>query len=89
MMKKIMQTLFLSCLKATELIEKKMYFGLSRTEKIQLSAHKKMCSACKNYEKQSQLIDKAILASNNTEFNEVDLKELKTNIKHKLDHLKR
>ena len=87
MIKKIMQTLFLSCLKATELIEKQMYFGLSKTEKIQLSAHKKMCSACKNYEKQSQLIDKAILASSNSELSEIDLKELKMNIKHKLDHL--
>ena len=59
-MKKLMHYMFLSCLKATELIEKKIYFGLSLKEKMQLSAHKSMCRACTNYEKHSQLLDKAL-----------------------------
>ncbi len=59
-MKKMMKYLFLSCLKATELIEKKLYFKLSFKEKIQLKVHKMMCDACTNYEKQNLLIEKAI-----------------------------
>ena len=55
-----MYILFLSCLKATELIEKKLYFKLSFKEKLQLKAHKAMCNACTNYEKQSYLMDKAL-----------------------------
>ena len=59
-MKKIMHILFLSCLKATELIEKKLHFKLSISEKLQLKMHKSMCKACSNYEKQNILIEKAI-----------------------------
>jgi len=55
-----MHILFLSCLKATELIEKKLLIKLSFKEKIQLSVHKAMCDACTNYEKQSTLIDTAM-----------------------------
>ena len=43
-----MHLLFLSCLKATELIEKKMHFKLSFGERLQLSVHKAMCDACRN-----------------------------------------
>ena len=59
-MKKIMHMLFLSCQKATELIEKKLYFRLSFKEKLQLKIHKLMCEACQRYEKQSELLDKGI-----------------------------
>ncbi len=59
-MKKLMHYLFLSCLKATELIEKKIYFGLTFREKMQLSAHTSMCKACTHYQKQSQLLDRAL-----------------------------
>ena len=52
--------LFLSCLKATELIEKKLIFKLSSKESVQLKVHKMMCDACTNYERQSILIDKAM-----------------------------
>ncbi len=59
-MKKLMQILFLSCLKATEFIEKKLNHKLSFKEEIQLKVHKSMCKACSNYEKQSKLIDKVL-----------------------------
>jgi len=59
-MKKIMQFLFLSCLKATELIEKNLHFKLSFKEKLQMKVHKMMCDACSNYEKQNIAIEKAI-----------------------------
>ncbi len=63
-MKRLMHYLFLSCLKATELIEKKIYSKLSFGEKMQLELHKMMCDACSNYEKDSLLIDKALQKQN-------------------------
>ena len=66
-MKKVMHILFLSCLKATELLEKKLYFKLSNREKLQLSMHKSMCKACTNYQKQNILIEKAIAKQENLE----------------------
>ena len=59
-MNKLMQKLMLSCKKATELIDKKVHFGISREEKVKLYFHTAMCSACSNYEKQSYLIDRAL-----------------------------
>lgn len=59
-MKKIMHILFLSCLKATELMEKKLHFEVSFKDKLQLKVHKMMCSACTNYEKQNLLIERSI-----------------------------
>jgi len=70
-MKKLMHILFLSCLKATELIEKKMHFKLSVVEKLQLKVHKSMCDACRNYEKQNYFIEKAI-----TNYKEIDTQKL-------------
>lgn len=55
-----MQRLMLSCKKATELIDKKIHFGISREEKVKLYFHTAMCSACSNYEKQSYFIDRAL-----------------------------
>ncbi len=59
-MNKIKNTLLLSCLRATELIEKHMYFKLSISEKIALRFHVSMCRACQLYEKQSAFIDKGL-----------------------------
>ncbi len=59
-MKKIVSFLILSCLKATELIEKKQLFDLKRGEAIQLKIHKLVCVACANYEKQSDLLDSTL-----------------------------
>lgn len=43
----------LSCIKASELIEKKINSKLSTKERIQLSMHTGMCDACRAWEKQS------------------------------------
>lgn len=72
----MMHLLFLSCLKATELIEKKLRFKLSLSERIRLAMHKSMCDACSNYQKQSEFLDDALMHS---------LKELK----HDSETLKR
>ncbi|HKL34229.1 MAG TPA: hypothetical protein VJ919_16935 [Tangfeifania sp.] len=60
MANKIMHHLFLSCLKATELIEKRFHIELSLKEKIQLKMHTMMCDACTLYEKQSEIIENEI-----------------------------
>jgi hypothetical protein len=85
-MKKIMNMLFLSCLKASELIEKKIHFRLSFMEKIRLSVHKSMCDACTRYEKQSILLEKGISSSQKLSAPEADLEELKRIINAKLEN---
>lgn len=55
-----MHFFFLSCLRATALIEKKFHFELSYKEKIQLKLHTMMCDACSMYEDQSEVIEHGI-----------------------------
>ena len=77
-MKKLMQLLFLSCLKATELIEKKLHYKLVWHETLQLKVHKMMCDACKTYEKQSIFLDHSISHKFKSEVKEsVDIEKLK------------
>jgi hypothetical protein len=59
-MKRLMNFLFLSCIKASELIEKKLDKRLTSREKIQLFVHTKMCDACNAYQKQSKQLDHAL-----------------------------
>ena len=59
-MKSIMNLLFLSCKKATEIIEKKKVVVLSFKEKVQLRIHKSICKACTSYERQSIIIDTSL-----------------------------
>lgn len=87
-MKKIMDILFLSCQKASELIEKKMHIKLSFRERLQLNAHKMMCEACTAYEKQSLILEKGIEQHLHHKEEEVDLQELKKQINAKLEKAK-
>lgn len=87
-MNKIMHTLFLSCLKATELIEKKLHFRLSGKERLQLKMHKMMCEACTSYEKQSLFLEKGISLHQKNDFSEEEVKKLKTDISEKLSATK-
>ena len=59
-MKKLMNKLMLSCVKASELIEKKINAKLTAKEKIQLSLHISMCDACRAWEKQSIELDQTL-----------------------------
>jgi hypothetical protein len=86
-MKKIMHLFFLSCLKATELIEKKFHFKLTVKEKIQLHLHKMMCEACTKYEKQSIIIEKGIAGLKNNNNLSEDIENLKINISKSLENL--
>ncbi len=84
-MKKLMHILLLSCIKATELIEKRFYFKLSFKEKLQLKLHKTMCDACTNYEKQSKIIEKGIEMYQKKKHDEIDMTQLKDQISVKLN----
>jgi len=59
-MKKLMSYLMLSCKRASGLIDKKSIFGLTRREKVMLKMHTVLCDACNIYEKQSNVLDKAL-----------------------------
>lgn len=88
-MKKIMHALFLSCLKATELIEKNFHVQLSFSERMQLKAHKMMCDACRNYEKQSILIEKGMETIRKNQKIENDLEQFKKQINLSLTEAKK
>jgi len=81
-----MHFLFLSCLKATELIEKKLHIQLSFKEKLRLKMHKSMCNACRRYDKQSKIMDEA-LKKHSLKIANIDVEELKLNIKNKISEL--
>lgn len=83
-----MHKLFLSCLKATELIEKRLHFKLSVKERLQLKMHKMMCSACTNYENQSIFLEKGISIGQKREFSVDDVNQLKIIITEKLSEIK-
>lgn len=83
-MKKLMHILFLSCLKASELIEKKFHFKLSFRERLQLRLHKTMCSACTMYEKQSTILEKSIEIQYEKLGKKQELDELKKTINQKI-----
>jgi len=82
-----MQLFLLSCLKATELIEKKLNFKLSAREKLQLSMHKMVCNACRNYEEQSTLIESGMLKQQEkqNEKIKIDVKSFKQSILDKIE----
>ncbi|MCF6367065.1 MAG: hypothetical protein L3J35_12820 [Bacteroidales bacterium] len=82
-MKKLMHFLFLSCLKATELIEKKLHIKLSLKEKLRLNVHKSMCNVCRRYDKQSKIMDEA-LKKHNHKIPQINIEELKLSIKKKI-----
>ena len=86
MFKRLMNNLFLSCLKATELLEKKIHVRLSAKEKYQLKVHKMMCDACRRYERQNLFIEKHLTSQKPISANEVDVDELKRLINKKLQN---
>ena len=79
-MKKLMDILFLSCLKASALIDKKMHLKLTFRERLQLKAHKMMCDACTAYEKQSLILEKGIENHLHQKEEIVDFEQLKNRI---------
>ncbi len=92
--KKIMHILFLSCLKATEIIEKGLHFKLSWKEKLQLRMHKMMCDICPRYEKQSLFLDDALKEGHDYSLSrgikpsKEEIRELKKRINERLTGIK-
>ena len=80
--------LYLSCLKATELIEKKSHFKLTIQEKLQLKIHKMMCDACAKYEKQSSILEKGISKTLKNNYSDIELDNLKLMIHKKIEQSK-
>lgn len=56
-MKKIVDILWLNCLKASESIEKEKLVGLSAAEAIKLKMHLAVCDPCRSYQKHSNALD--------------------------------
>ncbi len=61
-----MNAMMLSCVKATELIEMKEHVPLGVLKTMQLHMHTVMCSGCRNYLKQSRLINELLQKKFNT-----------------------
>ena len=76
-MSKLMNTLMLSCKKASELIDKQSVIKLSIKEKVMLYMHTSMCEGCKAYQKQSKLLDEFL--QNHIQSNEANVPQIKNN----------
>jgi hypothetical protein len=83
-MKKLMNILFLSCLKASALIEKKLHVRLTYQERLQLKIHKMMCKACTRYEQQSVLLEHGMGSHHKASQDLGELNQLKAIIAKKL-----
>lgn len=77
----------LSCLKATELIEKRFHVELSFKERLQLRMHTIMCDKCSRYEQQSEFIERSIENLSNSHVHNTNLDELKSKINEKIKNL--
>jgi len=80
MITKIKHLFFLSCLKASELIEREMHLKLNIKEKLQLKTHKLVCNKCKQYSKQSLLIEQCIRDLKSKKALSLDFKKLEQQI---------
>ncbi len=57
-MKNAKKNWMLTCDSAAQLIEKRNHVSLGPVERIQLMLHNGLCSLCKTYQKQSDLLNK-------------------------------
>ena len=86
-MSKIGRVIYSSCDKVSELIEKQSVVALTPGQRLQLTIHLKICDACRNYQKQSVLLDTILKGNdlpNQDGASEAQHKELKEKIKSNL-----
>lgn len=76
-MGKIMNMLMLSCKKASQLIDKQSVIKISLREKVMLHMHTSMCDGCKEYQKQSRILDN--LLHKHIHGNEANVPQIKNN----------
>ena len=62
----VMNAMMLSCVKATLLMEMKQHAPLGLLKTMQLHMHTAMCSGCRNYMKQTHLINQLLQKNFNT-----------------------
>ena len=79
-----MNTMMLSCVKSTELMEMKELALLGFIKTMQLYMHTALCSGCKNYMKQSHLINELLQKKFNAIHAVEDTNELEALILEKL-----
>lgn len=84
-----MSVVFLTCKKATELVEKRVINKLSPIQFIQLKLHLALCDACIVYEKFSKKMDNilAVMLKNKRITDAQPNEELKQKIKNKIESL--
>jgi uncharacterized 2Fe-2S/4Fe-4S cluster protein (DUF4445 family) len=75
----------LSCLKATELTEKKLQGRIGIIQSLQLKMHTSICKTCKTYEKQSGVLEEVMKRVNSIEINKDEVDNLKTEILKKIN----
>lgn len=76
--------MMLSCVKATELMEMKEHVPLGLVKTMQLHMHTAMCSGCKNYMKQSLLINALLNKNFNMFYSDENTDKLEASIISKL-----
>lgn len=80
----IMNVMMFSCVKATELMELKEEAPLSFIKNMQLHMHVALCSGCRNYMKQTKLINQLLHKNFSSMSAAPDTEELETVIIKKL-----
>lgn len=70
-----MELFKLPCKKATEMIEQSEIMSLSFVDKMKLKIHLSICKACRNYEKQSKLIDDFFANNKGSDMDNIKIEE--------------
>lgn len=70
-----MSLLKLSCKKATEMVEQDEIILLSFVDKVKLKIHLSVCKACRNYQKQSKLIDDFFSNTSESDLDNIPVEE--------------
>ncbi len=83
----LMNAMMLSCVKATELMDMMEFETPSFINNLQLKMHTSMCSGCRDYMKQSKLINELLNKSRSTSVVVENTKELEEPNSTKLTRL--
>ena len=84
---KALQTIMLSCAKATEYLNLREEGQLNAKQSLQLKLHLLVCKTCKAYEKQSEILKNMFGAYSEKQAKPLKNEKLKAGIKTKLEEL--
>lgn len=89
MLKKIIHLFFLSCSKATLLMEKRNAKNISPKENWQLSVHVMICKWCKAYQEKVEILDSILkkkwFGEEDADVNTTEIQNFKDKVFRKLD----